>query len=104
MSLPALELPGSANSPRAASFSDTDFSVVAGASVRMVLDVGQWDNSVVINAPGQSDDPDSGHYRDLLPLWASGRYVPLLFSRSAVEQAAEEIIDLTPAGDRGILH
>ena len=77
---------------------------MAGASVRMVLDVGQWDNSMVINAPGQSDDPDSGHYRDLLPLWASGRYVPLLFSRSAVEQAAEEIIDLTPAGDRGVLH
>jgi hypothetical protein len=34
----------------------------------------------------------------LLPLWAAGNYVPLLFSRSAVEQAAEEILDLTPTG------
>ena len=96
MSLPAVELAGSADSPRAAAFGDTDFSVEAGASVRIVLDVGEWDHSMAINTPGQSGDPDSPHYRDLLPLWAAGNYVPLLFSRSAVEQAAEEILDLTP--------
>jgi penicillin amidase len=98
MSLPAVELPGSADSPRAAAFGPTDFSVVTGASVRIVLDVGEWDQSLAINASGQSGDPYSPHYRDLLPLWAAGNYVPLLFSRSAVEQAAEEILDLTPTG------
>jgi penicillin amidase len=97
MSLSAVELPGSEDSPRAASFTDKDFSVVAGASVRMVIDVGAWDNSVAINTPGQSDDPDSPHYRDMLPLWASGKYVPLLFSHSAVERAAETVLDLVPA-------
>ena len=101
MSLPAVEIPGSADSPRAAAFGPTDFSVVAGASVRIVLDVGEWDNSMAINAPGQSGDPANPHYRDLLPLWAAGNYVPLLFSRSAVEQAAEEILDLMPARQLG---
>lgn len=97
LTLPAVELPGSGDSPRAASFDEKDFSVDSGASVRIVLDVGDWDRSMAINAPGQSDDPSSPHYGDLLSPWAAGRYVPLLFSRAAVESAAEQVLDLLPA-------
>ena len=50
------------------------------------MDVGEWDNSVVINTPGQSDDPLSAHYRDLFPMWAEGSYAPLRFSRAAVDR------------------
>ena len=96
MSTGPLELPGSASSPRAATYRVSDFAVTAGASVRMVLDVGRWDNSVIINTPGQSGDPFSAHYRDLFPLWAAGNYVPLLFSRAAVEREAETVLTLTP--------
>jgi penicillin amidase len=94
--LPSIELPGSGDSPRAASFDKKDFSVVAGASVRIVLDVGDWDHSMAINAPGQSGDSSSPHYGDLLSPWAAGHYVPLLFSRAAVEAAAEQVLDLMP--------
>jgi penicillin G amidase len=38
----------------------------------------------------------SAHYRDLFPLWADGTYVPLRFSRAAVEGDAETIIHLVP--------
>ncbi len=55
----------------------TDFAVTNGASFRMVLDVGDWDESRVINTPGQSGDPESPHYGDLFSLWAEGRHVPL---------------------------
>lgn len=96
MTVGPLETPGSSSSPRAQSYRTSDFAVVSGASVRMVLDVGAWDNSVFINSPGQSDDPMSAHYRDLFPLWAQGAYVPLRFSRTAVESDAEEIIHLLP--------
>jgi penicillin amidase len=51
---------------------------------------------MAINTPGQSADPLSPHYRDLFPLWAAGRYVPLRFSREAVMAAAETVIALTP--------
>jgi penicillin amidase len=68
-----------------------------GASFRMVLDVGNWDNSRAINTPGQSGNPDSPHYRDLAASWADGKYFPLLYSRPAVEKAASEIIQLIPA-------
>jgi penicillin amidase len=73
------------------------YGVAGGASVRMVLDVGAWDNSRVINTPGESGKPADAHYRDLFPLWAAGRYVPFVFSDAAVAAAAERVIVLDPA-------
>lgn len=87
---------GAANVPRAATYRRADYRLLSGASFRMVLDVGNWDASRTINTPGQSGDPFSGHYRDLAPLWATGQYVPLLYSLSAVEAATAEAITLTP--------
>jgi penicillin amidase len=97
VSVGPLETPGSASTPRAQAYRASDFSVIAGASVRMVLDVGAWDNSMVVNTPGQSDDPMSAHYRDLFPLWAAGSYVPLRFSRAAVDEDAEDLMHFSPA-------
>ena len=73
------------------------FEVASGASFRQVLDVGQWDRSLVINNPGQSGDPSSPHYRDLIGRWAKGRPVPLLFSRGRIEQETELRISFDPA-------
>ena len=96
MSVGPLSFGGAANVPRAATYRRSDYHLTAGASFRMVLDVGNWDASRAVNTPGQSGDPFSGHYRDLAPLWATGQYVPLLYSRAAVEAAAAEVISLTP--------
>lgn len=97
MTLGPLQVPGSASTPRAATWNASDFRQTAGASVRLVLDVGAWDNSMAINTPGQSGDPMSPHYRDLFPLWAAGSYVPLRYSRAAVEGDAEVVMKLEPA-------
>ena len=97
MATGSLEIPGSAQSPRAATYRPLDFTQTAGASVRLVMDVGAWDNSVAINTPGQSGDPFSVHYRDLFPLWATGAYVPLDFSRAAVNRDAELVVTLSPS-------
>ncbi|WGF89611.1 penicillin acylase family protein [Marinivivus vitaminiproducens] len=90
-----LAMGGSSSTPRAASY-NTDFEITSGASFRMVLDVGNWDASRTINTPGQSGDPGSPHYRDLAPLWAEGAYVPLSYSREAVERAAAQRLWLEP--------
>jgi penicillin G amidase len=74
-----------------------DFHLVSGASVRVVLDVGAWDNSVAVNSPGQSGDPASPHYRDLFTRWASGDYAPFPWTRPRVLQEAERIIKVMPA-------
>ncbi|WP_339091506.1 penicillin acylase family protein [Variovorax paradoxus] len=87
---------GSSFTPMAATYRASDYKLTAGASFRMVLDVGNWDASRVVNAPGQSGNPDSPNYRDLAPLWLDGKYVPLVYSRSAVEKETLERIQLTP--------
>jgi penicillin amidase len=88
---------GSAFTPMAASYRASDYKLTSGASFRMVLDVGNWDASRAINTPGQSGNPASPNYRDLAPLWLEGKYVPLLYSRGAVEKETVERIQLVPA-------
>jgi penicillin G amidase len=87
---------GSSVTPMAASYGASDYRLTGGASFRMVLDVGNWDASRAINAPGQSGNPASPNYADLAPLWLDGKYVPLLYSRGAVERETVERIRLTP--------
>ncbi len=67
-----------------------------GGSLKIVADTSNWDNSVGLNTPGQSGDPDSPHYRDLFELWARGRYFPVAYSRSRVESVAETTTTLSP--------
>jgi penicillin amidase len=87
---------GSSQTPMNAGYRISDFRVTSGASFRTVIDVGNWDNSRCINAPGQSGDPRSPHYADLAPLWAVGEYVPMLYSKAAIDNAADLRIILTP--------
>jgi penicillin amidase len=87
---------GSEYTPNQSSYRANDFRQTGGPSFRVIVDVGNWDNSRAVNHPGQSGDPDSSHYRDLAPLWREGRYFPLLYSRKAVTEATEKIIRLVP--------
>ncbi len=57
-------------------------------SYRQVIDLGDWDRSRWIHAPGQSGVPWRAHYRDLAPSWLKGELLPMPFSRPAVEAAA----------------
>ncbi len=75
-----------------------NFRQTGGASWRMVLDIGEWDNSLAMNAPGQSGDPRSPHYADLAPAWARGEAFPLLYSRQRVEEETYLRILLDPEG------
>jgi penicillin G amidase len=88
---------GSGFTPMATSYRAADFGLTSGASFRMVLDVGNWDASRVVNTPGQSGNPTSPHYRDLAPLWAKGVYFPLVYTRAAVEQQTTERLRLEPS-------
>jgi penicillin amidase len=67
-----------------------------GASYREILDVASWDNSIVTNTPGQSAQPESPYYGNLLPLWTKDEYFPLLFSRKTVEARAVHRLILKP--------
>jgi penicillin amidase len=87
---------GDGNSPNATSFDGNDFSVTSGASWRMVLDIGRWDQARMTNAPGQSGDPRSPFYSNLLEGWATDRSFPLLYSRAAIDAHVVKVIRLEP--------
>lgn len=87
-----LPRPGDGNTVNAAS--GTNFRQTNGASYRQILDVADWDRSVMTNVPGESGDPNSPHYSDLLADWAAGRYHPMPYTRAAVEKATVERIHL----------
>jgi penicillin amidase len=87
---------GSAYVPSQSDYRVSDFRQISGPSVRVVIDVGNWDNSRAVNHPGQSGDPDSPHYHDLAQMWRDGRYFPLLYTRKAVERETEITIKLVP--------
>ncbi|KEI43080.1 penicillin acylase family protein [Saccharopolyspora rectivirgula] len=87
---------GSVDTVNQSAYWPGDFRHFAGPSFRMVLDVGNWDESLAVNTPGQSGDPSDPHYRDLAAMWRDGEYFPLAYSRAAVERVAQRRIKLLP--------
>jgi penicillin G amidase len=94
-----LPRPGDSSTINATSYrrGESFFYQSSGPTWREILDVGAWDNSVMVNSPGESGQPESPHYADLLPLWDQGKYIPMLYSREAVEKHASQKMILEPA-------
>ena len=89
-----VERGGGAYTPNRAS--GPNYRQTHGASYRHVLDMADWDRSVFTSAPGQSGQPTSPHYSDLLASWGHDRFVPLLYSREAVEKNTAHKLMLEP--------
>jgi penicillin G amidase len=72
-------------------------------TVRAAIDVGDWDRSRFVLPGGQSGNPCSPHYDDLLPLYLRGDAVELPWTEQAVAGATKETLCLTPALSRGAI-
>ncbi|MEA3337027.1 MAG: penicillin acylase family protein [Chloroflexota bacterium] len=70
--------------------------VNATANYRQVLDVGDWDRSTAVLCTGQSGQPGSAHYADLIDMWREGDQHPMLWSRDAVDREADVSLWLKP--------
>lgn len=79
-----------------ATWAGENFDQEGGASFREIIDTGDWDRSLAVNTPGQSGQPGSLHYSDLLALWDRGEYFPLSYSRKAVETNTQDKLTLSP--------
>ncbi|HEY3784778.1 MAG TPA: penicillin acylase family protein [Steroidobacteraceae bacterium] len=91
-----VQRPGDGEVVQATSFDADSFDQVAGASYREIFDLSDWDKSVAVNVPGQSGQPGSKHFDDLLPLWSAGKYFPLKFSKAAVDRVTTDTLTLHP--------
>ena len=65
------------------------------ASLRMVVPVGDWNDCRFVLPGGQSGNPLSQHYDDMIPLWACGQGVPIAWSPVEVEKATKSTLTLT---------
>ena len=83
--LPTVERPGGFGAVNA-----------TGANFRRIVDLSNIDNSVASNAPGQSAQPRSPFYGNLVDNLGNGEYFPLLFSRDRVESQAAHRLTLNP--------
>ncbi|QDC26489.1 penicillin acylase family protein [Georgenia yuyongxinii] len=74
----------------------TDFSVTAGPSMRMVVDLADPDASTWVAGPGSSGHPGSPHYTDQMRAWAQGATFPWPFTRAAVDETRSDAMTLRP--------
>ena len=88
--------PGDGSTVDATYFGGSSFDQLAGASYREIFDLSDWDKGVGVSVPGQSGQPGSPHYDDLLPLWLHGQYFPLRYSRQAIDRETTDTLELKP--------
>ena len=67
-----------------------------GATFREIIDFADLDNSRVTSTPGQSMQPGSPFYGNLLPMWGAEEYFPLLYTRPRVEERTSHRLMLQP--------
>lgn len=73
------------------------YDVVVIPSWRQIIDLSDIDASVGTHTIGQSGNPASPHWNDMVELWSKGEYHPLPYSREAVERHAAHRMTLLPA-------
>ena len=83
--LPTVERPGGFGTVNA-----------TGANFRRIIDLADLDRSVASNAPGQSAQPGSPFYGNLVDHLGNGEYFPLLYSREAVDAEMAHRLWLRP--------
>ncbi len=90
-----VERPGDVNTVNNTRYDDR-YQQVHGATYRHLIDLADWDRALATSVPGQSGQPGSPHYGDLLPSWAGGEYFPLAYSRRKVEEVTRHRLTLKP--------
>ena len=91
-------LGGDANtvSQGAPALDDPTGGPLAIPSLRMAIDVGGWEKSRFSIPGGQSGNPMSPHYDDILPLWLRGEGVPIAWSPDSVRRSTVAELRLRP--------
>jgi len=70
-----------------------DFAI---ASLRMVIDVGEWEQARFVLPGGQSGNPFSPHYQDQFGLWRKGDAFPIAWSEPMVASTTRHTLTLDP--------
>ncbi len=77
----------------------TPYANFRGPGYRAVYDFSNLSRSRFIAVPGQSGNPFSPHYGDLMEIWRDGEYIRLTGDRSQIAATAEAHLALIPTVD-----
>jgi penicillin amidase len=92
-----IQIPGGSESVNSAPYSSgSPFSVGFGTSQRMIVDLGDLNNMLVVNTTGQSGHIFHPHREDQISLWRDVGYRSAPFSREAVGTESEGVLTLVP--------
>ncbi|MFF3842324.1 penicillin acylase family protein [Streptomyces sp. NPDC001930] len=72
------------------------YEVIWVPSMRMVVNVGDWDKSRWINLTGASGHAFNDHYTDQTDAWANGDLYDWAYGRAAVDAATKDTLKLKP--------
>jgi penicillin amidase len=73
-----------------------NYKVTVAPSMRMIVDLADFDGSRWINQTGESGHVDDPNYLDQAPLWASGETLPWAYSAARVKAATTATLTLEP--------
>ena len=65
-------------------------------AIRVIMDLRDFDKCKIILPPGQSGVLGSPHYSDMVAPWLKGEYIPMLWSKDAVDEHKQYEIKLEP--------
>jgi len=90
--------PGGVNTVFATSFKvvNNKYDVSSVSSMRMIVDLPNFANSLQTHTTGQSGQPLNKHYSDMVPLWRDVQYAPFYFDRAALDKVREGVLVLQP--------
>ncbi|MBL1067436.1 penicillin acylase family protein [Streptomyces sp. 7-21] len=77
------------------------YDITSVPSMRMIVSLGDFNESLWINLTGASGHTYHPHYTDQTDLWARGEYLTWAHGPGAVEDATADTLTLTPAEDDG---
>lgn len=91
------EVPGGTSLVNAMSWSPADgYEVKAIPSMRMVVDLADFDASTAVHSTGQSGHAFHPRYTDQTSAWATGQTFPFRWSDAFVRSGAEGVLSLVP--------
>ncbi|MBI5034050.1 MAG: penicillin acylase family protein [Chloroflexi bacterium] len=90
--------PGGVNTVFATSFkvANNKYNVSSVSSMRMIVDLSNLGNSLQTHTTGQSGQPLSKHFSDMVLLWRDVQYAPFYFDRAALDKVKEGVLVLQP--------
>ena len=75
-------------------YSAGDYAIVSVPALRQIVDVGAWQNSRSQHTTGQSGQPFSKHYDDMIQPWEAVEHHAMLYEKDDIVANQEGLLIL----------